>query len=102
MAGIATESPLVLRESLASSYNRLTSAGGLPKGLTFGLSARRSFGREEYMPCRKERQSLTPPCPPLNTGARTHHRVKKRGTEKKKEKPGNKMPGSFVSSIAFP
>src|SRR6266566_3133452 len=39
-------------------------SGGLPRGLTFGLSARRSFGREEYMPCRKERQSLTPPCPP--------------------------------------
>ena len=35
-------------------------SGGLPRGLTFGLSARRSFGREEYMPCRRERQSLTP------------------------------------------
>src|SRR6266566_8434756 len=35
-------------------------SGGLRRGLTFGLSARRSFGREEYIPCRKERQSLTP------------------------------------------
>src|SRR6266480_2382092 len=38
-------------------------SGGLRRGLTFGLSARRSFGREEYIPCRKERQSLTPPTP---------------------------------------
>ncbi len=50
----------------------------------------------------KRKAIAYPALPALNTGARTHHRVKKRGTEKKKEKPGNKMPGSFVSSIAFP
>src|SRR6266581_2836917 len=35
-------------------------SGGQRRGLTFGLSTRRSFGREEYIPCRKERQSLDP------------------------------------------
>src|SRR6266513_1214069 len=43
-------------------------SGGLRRGFTFGLSARRSFGREEYIPCRKERQSLTPPSPPRRPG----------------------------------
>jgi len=38
MAGIPTESPLVLRESLASSHNRLTSAEDYARSLTFGLS----------------------------------------------------------------
>src|SRR5256885_2377989 len=59
MAGIPTESPLVLRESLGSSHNRLTSAEDYARGFTFGLSARRSFGREGCIPCRTERQSLT-------------------------------------------
>src|SRR6266566_2986372 len=36
-------------------------SGERRRGLTFGLSARRSFGREEYIPCPRERQSLTPP-----------------------------------------
>src|SRR6266550_1856633 len=60
MAGIPTESPLVLRESLGSSHNRLT----------FGLSARRSFGREVMytMPNRKA-------YPGLNAGACAHHGV---------------------------
>src|SRR5438045_3788471 len=60
MAGIPTESPLVLRESLGSSHNRLTSAEDYARGFTFGLSARRSFGREECLPCRAGRPSLTP------------------------------------------
>ena|SRR2546423_1081478 len=40
MAGIPTESPLVLRESLGSSHYRLTSAEDYARGFTFGLSAR--------------------------------------------------------------
>src|SRR6266480_451686 len=75
MAGIPTELPLVLRESLGSSDNlqpRTT------KRLNFRLSARRSFGRAEHIPCRKERQSLTPPQPGLNAGAYAHHGVKKK------------------------
>jgi len=59
------ESPLVWRESLGSSHNRLTSAENYARGFTFGLSARRSFGREEFIPCRKERQSLPPAYPAL-------------------------------------
>jgi len=54
------ESPLVLRESLGSSHNRFTSAEDYARGFTFGLSARRSFGREESIPCRTARQSLPP------------------------------------------
>src|SRR5882757_2780669 len=59
MAGIPTVSPRVLRESLGSSHSRLTSAEDNEEALAFGLSARRSVGREEYIPCQKERQSLT-------------------------------------------
>src|SRR2546423_1926992 len=72
---VYTESPLVLRESLGSSHNRLTSAEDYARGFTFGLSARRSFGREECIPCRTERQSLTPTYPGLNAGACAHHGV---------------------------
>src|SRR5437879_9267662 len=36
-------------------------SGGLRRGFTFGLSARRSFGREECIPCRTERHLLTRP-----------------------------------------
>src|SRR6266576_6666923 len=61
MAGIPTESPLVFRESLGSSHNRLTSAEDYARGFTFGLSARRSFGREEHIPCRTEGHRLPRP-----------------------------------------
>src|SRR2546423_5643396 len=46
--------------SLGSSHHRLTSAEDYARGFSFGLSARRSFGREEHIACRRERQSLTP------------------------------------------
>src|SRR5437667_10727548 len=62
MAGIPTESPRVLRESLRWVPQPPYFSGGLRRGFTFGLSARRSFGREQYIPCRGERQSLTPAC----------------------------------------
>src|SRR6266513_2864152 len=70
---VYTESPLVLRESLGSSHNRLTSAEDYARGFTFGLSARRSFGREECVPCRRERQSLTPLALPQYLGALAEH-----------------------------
>src|SRR6266480_273189 len=80
MAGIPTESPLVLRESLGSFHYRLTSAEDYARGFTFGLSARRSFGREGCIPCRTERQSLTLAyprlTPGLNAGACAHHGVR--------------------------
>src|SRR6266576_731118 len=62
MAGIPTESPLVLRESLRWVPPQPPyCSGGLRRGFTFGLSARRSFGREECIPCRTERPSLPRP-----------------------------------------
>src|SRR6266550_2098975 len=76
MAGIPAESSLDLRESLGSSHNRLTSAEDYARGFTFGLSARRSFGREECIPCRTERP--TPAYPGLNAGACAHHGVNSR------------------------
>src|SRR5437879_7045960 len=36
-------------------------SGGLRRGFTFGLSARRSFGREVCIPCRTERHRLPRP-----------------------------------------
>ena len=63
MAGIPAESPLVLRGISGFLPQPPYFSGGLRRGFTFGLSARRSFGREEFMPCRTERQSLTPALP---------------------------------------
>jgi len=65
MAGIPAESPLVLRGISGFLPQPPYFSGGLRRGFTFGLSARRSFGREECIPCRTERHSLTPAYPGL-------------------------------------
>src|SRR5438552_6850456 len=70
MAGIPAESPLVLRGISGFLPQPPYFSGGLRRGFTFGLSARRSFGREVMytMPNRKA-------YPGLNAGACAHHGV---------------------------
>src|SRR2546430_14423574 len=61
MAGIPAESPLVLRGISGFLPQPPYFSGGLRRGFTFGLSARRSFGREVCIPCRTERHRLPRP-----------------------------------------
>src|SRR5437773_2907703 len=71
MAGIATESPLVLRESLGSSHNRLTSAEDYEEALLSGYPPVGLLDAKMHtMPNRKAIAY-----PGLNAGACAHHGV---------------------------
>src|SRR5437879_3269279 len=70
------------RGNLRDNTGTLAVQGGMGLTASFSISAflywRRSlripFGRKEYIPCRRERQSLTPG---LNAGARAHQGSKR-------------------------
>src|SRR5437899_2926136 len=60
MAGIPTESPRVLRESLGSSHNRLTSAKDYEEALLSGYPPVGLLDAKN-VPCRTERHRLPRP-----------------------------------------
>src|SRR6266513_1397655 len=81
MAGIPTESPLVLRESLGSSHNRLTSAEDYEEALLSGyppvglLDAKNAYQAEQ----KGNRLPRPVAYPGLNVWACAHHGVSSSG-----------------------
>src|SRR6266571_157378 len=71
MAGIPTESPLVLRESLGSSHNRLTSAEDDEEALLSGYPPVGLLDAKNIYHAEKKAIAY----PGLNAGACAHHGV---------------------------